>query len=262
MEMKPRKEKSSYIIRSVAHALDILEQFIGNGDEHGIAELSRRLALHKNKVFRILATLEHRRYVEQNPATESYRLGLKNLHLRQTFVRQMGLLRQARPVQESLVRECNETAYVAVMRDFQIVYLDAVETGLPVRVVSRVGERVPMHCTASGKVIAAGLSEKSLGEYIRTTQLKTHTSNTISDPANLAEHLRSVADLGYAVDNEEFDVGVRCVGAPIRDYTRQIIGAVSITGPSERLSSERMNRELIPLVKRSAQEISSRLGYY
>lgn len=257
-----KKEKSSYIIQTVAQALDILEQFHGNVDELGIAQLSRRLKLHKNKVFRLLATLETRNYIEQNPATENYRLGLKNLHLGQTFVKQMVLLRHARPVQESLVRKCNETSYVAISKDFQIVYLDAVESDLPVRVVPRVGVKLPIYCTAAGKVVAASLSEEILREYLHAGKLNRYTANTISDPDELVNHLRSIADLGYAVDNEELDVGVRCVGAPIRDYTRQVIGAISISGPSMRLSAERMSHELIPLVKKAAEEISSRLGFH
>lgn len=256
-----KKTKSDYIIQAVAHALEMLEQFHDNIDELGVAELSRRLKLQKNKVFRLLATLESRNYIEQNKTTEGYRLGLKSLLLGQTFVRQMGFLRQARPVQESLARKCNETSYVAIMKDFQIVYLDAVESDLPVRVVPRVGEKLPIYCTAAGKVVAASLNEEILREYIRAGKLKRYTSNTISDPDELVDHLRSIAELGYAVDNEELDVGVKCVGAPIRDYTRKVVGAVSISGPSMRLSAERMNYELIPLVKKAAEEISVKLGH-
>jgi DNA-binding IclR family transcriptional regulator len=260
--MMTKKEKTDYTIHAVSDALDILEQFHDEVDEFGVAELSRRLGLHKNKVFRLLATLESRDYIEQNVITGNYRLGLKNLHLGQTFSKQMGILRQARPVQESLTRKCNETSYVAIMKDFQIICLNAVESDLPVRVVPRVGEKLPIYCTAAGKVIAASLNEETLWEYIRAGELKRYTKNTISDPDELANHLRNIPSRGYAEDNEELDVGVKCVGAPIRDFTRHVIGAVSISGPSMRLSAERMNRELIPLVKNAAEEISIRLGYY
>lgn len=255
-----KKEKSTYVIQTVAYALEILEQFHDNVDELSIAELSRSLKLHKNKTFRLLATLESRNFVEQNITTKTFRLGLKNLHLGQTFVKQAGLLRQARPVQESLTRMCNETSYVTIMKDFQIICLNAVESDLPVRVVPRLGEKLPIYCTAAGKVLAASLNEEILWEFIHAGELKRHTKNTISDPYELASHLRSITDLGYAVDNEELDVGVKGVGAPIRDYTRHVIGAVSISGPSMRLSAERMNHELIPLVKKAAEEISCRLG--
>ena len=99
-----RREKTNYIIQSVSHALDVLEQFSGEHDELGVTELSKRLKLHKNNVFRLLATLESRGYIEQNKATENYRLGIRCLQLGQTYVTQMGLLRQARPIIESLAQ--------------------------------------------------------------------------------------------------------------------------------------------------------------
>jgi IclR family KDG regulon transcriptional repressor len=257
-----KKDKSEYIIQAVDHALDLLEQFQGDIDELGVTELSKRLKLHKNNVFRLLATLESRNYIEQNRVTENYRLGLKTLELGQTFIKQMGLLRQSRPVLESLVKECNETTYVAILKDSHIVYLDVVETDLTVRVVPRVGSRLPAYCTAAGKIQLAFMTDEELDHYLPTKELKRFTANTITDRNEFKTHLAKVADLGYAVDNEEMDVGVCCVGAPIRDYTRRIIGAVSISGPSMRFSKERMENELIPLVKRAGEDISTKLGFH
>jgi len=210
----------------------------------------------------LLATLESRGYIEQNKVTENYRLGLKTLELGQTFVKQMGLLRQSRPVLEAMVRECNETSYVAILKDFYIIYLDVVETDLTVRVVPRVGSRLPAYCTAAGKVQIAYLSEEELEQYIPAKDLKAYTPNTLTDRKELVRILEKVAEQGYAIDDEELDVGVRCVSAPIRDYTRRIVGAVSISGPSMRLSLERIEKELIPLVKRAAEEISIKLGFH
>ncbi len=257
-----KKEKSEYIIQAVDHALDLLEQFHDDIDELGVTELSKRLKLHKNNVFRLLATLESRGYIEQNRVTENYRLGLKTLELGQTFIKQMGLLRQSRPVLEWLVRECNETTYVAILKEFHIVYLDVVETDLTVRVVPRVGARLPAYCTAAGKVQLAYMTDEELENFLPSKELKRFTPHTIADKEELKVHLKTVAEQGYAVDNEELDIGVRCVGAPIRDYTRRIVGAVSISGPSMRFSDERMETELIPLVKKAAEEISTKLGYH
>ncbi|HOI14880.1 MAG TPA: IclR family transcriptional regulator [Geobacteraceae bacterium] len=257
-----KKEKSDYLIQSVSHALDLLEQFHEEIDELGVTELSKRLNLHKNNVFRLLATLESRGYIEQNKVTENYRLGLKTLELGQTFVKQMGLLRQSRPVLEEMVRECNETSYVAILKDFYIIYLDVVETDLTVRVVPRVGSRLPAYCTAAGKVQIAYLNEEELEQYIPQKELKAYTPHTLTDRDELIRNLKTVAETGYAIDDEELDVGVRCVSAPIRDYTRRIVGAVSISGPSMRLSLERIDKELIPLVKKAAEEISFKLGYH
>jgi len=257
-----KKEKSEYIIQAVSHSLDLLEQFHDDVDELGVTELSKRLKLHKNNVFRLLATLESRNYIEQNKVTENYRLGLKTLELGQTFIKQMGLLRQSRPVLEALVKECNETTYVAILKECHIVYLDVVETDLTVRVVPRVGARLPAYCTAAGKVQMAYMTDEELENYLPSKEMKRYTPKTVIDREELKKHLKVIAEQGYAIDDEEMDVGVKCVGAPIRDYTRRIIGAVSISGPSMRFTDERLEKELIPLVVRSGEEISHKLGYH
>ena len=257
-----KKEKSEYVIQSVCHALDLLEQFRGDVDELGVTELSNRLKLHKNNVFRLLATLESRSYIEQNKVTENYRLGLKTLELGQTFIKQMGLLRQSRPILERLVKECNETTYVAILKDFQIVYLDVVETDMTVRVVPRVGTQLPAFCTAAGKAQIAFMTDEELEHYLPAKELKSFTSNTITDRNELKKQLKVIAEQGFAIDNEELDLGVKCIGAPIRDYTRRIVGAVSISGPSMRLTDERMDKVLIPMVQKAAADISLRLGYH
>jgi DNA-binding IclR family transcriptional regulator len=256
-----KKEKTDYLIQAVSHALDLLEQFREDVDELGVTELSKRLNLHKNNVFRLLATLESRNYIEQNKVTENYRLGLKTLELGQTYIRQMGLLRQARPILERLVKECNETTYVAILKDFKIVYLDVVETDMTVRVVPRVGTQLPAYCTAAGKVQIAAMSDEELAKYLPARELKRYTPNTVIDRDALKKQLKQIVEQDYAIDDEELDLGVRCVGAPIRDYTRRIVGAVSISGPSMRLTDERIEKDLVPLVKKAADEISNRLGY-
>ena len=255
-----KREKPSYIIQRVAQALEIMEQFRDDVHELGVTELGRRLKLHPSKVFRLLVTLECRGYIEQNPATEGYRLGLKAHQLGQAFLQHMGLLRQARPVQESLVRSCGETSYVSVMKDFEMVCLFAVESDLPVRVAPRIGTRSPLHCTGGGKVLAANLSEHDLGRYLYDRELKRLTPNTIVDPDELAGQLLRTADLGYAVDHEESQLGVTCIGAPLRDQSGAVVGAVSVAGPSMRMVPQRLHDEIIPLVKEAAHVISLRLG--
>ena len=256
-----KKDKSEYIIQAVSHALDLLEQFHDDVDELGVTELSKRLKLHKNNVFRLLATLESRGYIEQNKATENYRLGLKALELGQTFIKQMGLLRQAKPILERMVEESNETSYVAIYKENHIVYLDVIETSLTVRVVSRVGSRLPAYCTASGKVHMAHMSEEELDELLASTKFVQHTPATIANADAMRKALDKVREDGYAIDDEELDAGVRCIAAPIRDYTRRIVGAISISGPSMRISDERIKAELVPLVLNASSDLSTRLGY-
>ncbi|MFZ2951140.1 MAG: IclR family transcriptional regulator [Desulfuromonadaceae bacterium] len=255
------RKKTTYNIQVVSSALDVLEQFHGTDGELGFTELCNHLKISKNKVFRLLATLESRYFIEQNKETTGYRLGLKNLQLGHTYLKQTGFLRHAKPVLESLTRRCNETSYVAILKDFQAVYLDSIESNLPVRVVSRVGKRFPIYCTAVGKILAADLDERVLREHFKKTEFVRYTSNTIIDHAELADHLTRISELGYAVDDEELDVGVKCVAAPIRDYTKRVIGAVSISAPSMRSADDRMDNVLIPLIRESAQELSDKLGY-
>ena len=259
--MKMERDRSSYHIKTVSRAIDVLEQFHGDCAELGVTALSKRLSLGKNNVFRLLATLASRDYVEQDPATGNYRLGLKNFELGQTMVSQMGLLRQARPVIESMAASSNETTDLAVLKRGHILYVDAVETDLPVRVSPRLGSWFPVHCTAASKVHLAFMSADQLTPLLPTGQLQRFTANTITDVKKLLQQLRQIALKGYAIDDEELDVGVRSVGAPIRDFTRRVVGAVSISGPVTRITKTRLTRELIPLVQSGAAEISCRLGY-
>src|SRR5215470_2863831 len=138
-----RREKSNYAIQSVSHALDVLEQFNHSVEEIGVTELSKRLKLHKNNVFRLLATLEARGYIEQNRATENYRLGLKCLQLGQIYVNQTGFLTQAKETLEELVKSVDESCYVSVKKGTAIVPLDFIEPQNPVRVVSFIGRMLP-----------------------------------------------------------------------------------------------------------------------
>ena len=256
-----KRKKSDYIIQSVDHALDVMEAFHGEEDELGITELSRRLKLHKNNIFRILATLENRGYIEQNMVTDNYRLGLGTLELGQTYIRHTGLLRVARPVTEELGKKVNENVYIGILKESYAFYLDVVESSHTVRVLSRVGCRVPTYCSAMGKAQLAFETPETISEVLGKKELKKFTPSTISDRDKVIEHLALVKELGYAVDDEEWDEGVRCVAAPIHDYTRKVVGAVSVSAPSVRMPMEQVKKELAPMIIEACDEISERLGY-
>lgn len=255
-----KRDKSNYIIQSVAHALDVLEEFKGDAIELGVTELSKKLKLHKNNIFRLLATLEARGYIEQNKSTENYRLGLKSLELGQTFIRQMGLLRQARSTLEELASRANETSYLAIMRSNDVIYLDVVEANQTVRVASRVGLRLPPFCTAVGKVLIASDSEEELRKKL-PEHLEKRTDKTITDAKVLIEHLKKVHKQGYALDDEEYEEGVRCIAAPVRDYTGNVVAAISISGPAMRMTDKKIVDDLVQAVRDGGEEVSRRLGF-
>lgn len=255
-----KRDKSNYIIQSVAHALDVLEEFKGGADELGVTELSKKLKLHKNNVFRILATLESRGYIEQNKATENYRLGIKCLELGQTYIKQMGLLKLAKSILEDLANTCGETSYISILRNNDVVYLDSVETKATVRVVSRVGLHLPVHATAAGKSLIMYESEDELRKRIRQ-DLKKLTSNTLDTFDDLLKELKESSRRGFTTDIEEFEVGVCCVGAPVRDYTGRIVGAISISGPASRMTRETIEKQISKHVVDKSAELSMRLGF-
>src|SRR4030095_892879 len=198
-----RREKSNYVIQSVSPSLDVLEQFHGNVDEIGVTELSKRLKLHKNNVFRILATLEARGYIEQNRSTENYRLGTKCLQIGQTYLQHMGLLQQARPIMVEVVKACRESTYVAVMRKGKVVPIDMVESDQPVRIISHVGENLPLYCTAAGKVHLAFEPDAEIQRCFPDNSGQ-HTEYTITNRQILMEQLKKVASAGYAIEDGEY----------------------------------------------------------
>src|SRR5262245_57818209 len=233
-----RREKSNYIIQSVSHALDVLEQFSGEAEELGVTELSKRLKLHKNNVFRLLATLESRGYIEQNRTTENYRLGIRCLQLGQSYVQHMGLLRQARPIMTDLVRQVRETTYLAVLRRAAVVPVEVIEADRSVRIVSQLGEALPLHATAAGKAYLAFEAEDDLRTLL-PDGLPRSTEKTIVDRQALMQQLRTVANSGYAVDMGEHLEDIRAVAAPVRDYARSVVGTLAVAAPASRLTAER-----------------------
>jgi IclR family KDG regulon transcriptional repressor len=256
-----KKAKSDYLIQSVSRALDILEAFAVGQEELGVTELSRKLKLHKNNVFRLLATLETRGYVEQDKETGNYRLGMKTFEVASVFVHHLGLTKQARPALEQLAAETTETAYLAVLEGPWVVCVDGVETGHAVRVVPYLGQRLPAHATALGKAQLAFRPQDELEQLWKQHELTGLTSRTVTDAGRLGQELAGVAAQEMALEDEEAASGVRGVAAPIRDYQRRVVGAVGVVGPVSRLPLERLSGELVSRVKAAAHAVSKRLGY-
>lgn len=256
-----RREKTNYVIQSVAHSLDVLEQFSNDVDELGVTELSKRLKLHKNNVFRLLATLEARGYIEQNKATENYRLGSRCLNLGRWYINHMGLVRQARPILAELTRKCRESAFVGIVRRDGVVPLEAAEPeDRFVKITPPIGDAMPLYCTAAGKVYLAFEPDEELMTAL-PAQLQAYTDKTIVDRATLIEQLHAAAANGYSVDHGEFMEDVSSVAVPIRDYTRSVVGSLAVAGPAYRLSAERVTGEIAPTILEAGRELSQRLGY-
>jgi len=257
-----KREKVNYTIQSVSHALDILESFTKTEDELGVTELSKRLGLHKNNVFRLLATLEHRGYIEQNKVTENYRLGPKTLQIGSIFIEQRECRRQARPIIESLMASSGETAVVAVLRGNKVIYMDSVETNRTVRAISRIGAMLPAHCTAVGKAQLATLSPVEIERLYPEISLPGLTDKSIKTRDALTAELKKTAERGYAFENEECDPEVRSIAVPVKDFSKSVIAAVGIVAPASRLTDERLEKSgIISLLLESGKALSAKLGF-
>jgi IclR family KDG regulon transcriptional repressor len=256
-----KKAKADYLIQSVSRALDILEAFTANEGELGVTELSRRLKLHKNNVFRLLATLETRGYVEQDKESGNYRLGMKTFEVASVFTHHLGVTRQARPVLEQLARATDEAACLGVLDGPSVVCVDVVEATQAVRVVSHLGRRLPAHAAALGKAQLALRSREEREEMWKRAAPMSVTGRTLVDPSRLVEELARVAEREWALEDEELEPGVRGLAAPIRDYARRVVGAIGVRGPAFRLSLERLETEIAPRVRAAARDVSQRLGF-
>ncbi len=263
MTKQSHKPKSEYSIQTVQNALRLLEAF-DSDIELGVSELSRRLDLHKNNVFRLLATLEQAGYIEQCSHSDHYRLGIRCLELGHAYERGADLMRAARRAMEGLCRELGETAHVAVLRDFEVVHLDGVAPTRVMVCARRTGMRLPAHCTALGKVLLASAGDELLAQYdvdrVQREGLTPNQDRTIVDRDKLFEHLRTVAVQGFALDLEEFEVGLCCAAAPIHDGVGQLCAALSVSGPASRLGEQRLLDEAVPAVTEAAQALSRELG--
>ena len=251
-----------YTIQVVAHALDLFEQFLHGSDELSATEISNLLKLSTQSTFRLLTTLESRGYVEKNFVTDRYRLGLKTFELRQNYLSQSGLLTRARPFLEKLLSASGETAYLVYLDKTHIVYVAAMESSQPVHVASRRGARLPAYCTASGKALIAGLPDAELDHLFPEGTMQSFTDRTSSSMTTLKKELQQVIRQGYAVDNEEYDREVCCVAAPVFGSTGRAVGALSISGPAFRMSSDRVENELAPLILQSCTDLSKHLGFH
>lgn len=257
-----KREKENYLIQSVSHAFDILESFTKTEDELGVTELSKRLELHKNNVFRLLATLEHRGYIEQNRQTENYRLGPKTLQLGAIFIEQRECRRQARPILENLTAVTGETSVVAVLRANKVIFMDSVETDRTVRAVSRIGALLPAHCTAVGKALLSALPVAEVERLFPEKELAPCTHLTLRNRDALMNDLKAVKERGYAVEHEECDLDVKSIAAPVRDFSKSVIAAVGIVAPASRLTGERIDKDgIIALTQEAAMVLSTKLGY-
>jgi DNA-binding IclR family transcriptional regulator len=231
-----------------------LDLFNEKGTEFSITEINYLLNFNKASTFRILKNLEEAGYLEKDLETLKYRLGLKIYYLgllADPYAKINGI---TRPFLEKLNEQCEETIHLAMLQQGEALYLNKIEGKKTIRVITRIGMKLPAHCSGVGKVLLAYLPEEEIENVIREKGLQRFTPNTITDRDVLNVELAKVRKQGYAVDNEEIEEGLKCAATPLRDSKGQVMAAISISAPSERFNKEFST--YISMIKKTSKEIS------
>jgi len=249
-----------YMIKVLNKSFSILNIFLEQKSPISMTEISRKLNFNLSTVQRIIETLRYGGYIEQDPISQKYQLGLKLLELGMAKFHQISLIKEATPYLKELVGKFNETVHLGILEDIDVLYLAKEESSQIVRMVSYVGSRAPVHCTGLGKVLLAHLPLSKRKNTLDKIKLSRRTKNTITDRECLEIELDRIEKEGFALDKEENEKDVSCIAAPIRNYQGRVIAAVSISGPSYRIN-EKNQKQLKKEIITTCQKISSRIGF-
>jgi len=246
-------------VQALERAFDILELL--SCEQHGLAltDIRLRLELHKSTVHRFLQALKERGYVEKT-AQGSYRLGMACIELGSLFLHNLALKTEAQPLLRELAGLTGNTVFLAILQDDEVVYIDKMETFNSLRKYSLIGRRAPLYCTALGKAMLSGRSDEEIRRLYGGRKLERHTPATLAGVDRLVQDITRCRARGWSLDDEEYEPGVRCIGAPVRDYRSQVIAAVSTSGSLATMPRQKVEA-FAGQVRKAALEISRRMGY-
>jgi len=253
------KDPNEYNVRAVERALQIMGCFDDEHPERGISEIAQAVGLHKATAYRIVTTLVNYGYLEWIADGQKYRLGLELTNLGFKVIRRMDLRREALPYMKELVQEWDETCDLSIYDQGKIFYIEVLRGNHALTISAAVGQRLPAHCTASGKVFLAYLLPEELDAALNQS-LDAYTNNTITSPDELRKKLENIRNQGFAVDYEEYEVGVCALSAPIFNRRGDVIAAIGGPSPISRMTPARIT-ELAKAFQSAAQAISHRMGY-
>lgn len=244
-------------VKSLYKALKVLECFTVSKPELGITEISEQLGLYKSNVHNIADTFVKAGYLEKNTENDKYRLGFKILELSHIISANISLRHIVLPHMRELADITNETIYLAVPREGEVIYLDSCSPKHQLSTRAMLGIKAPLYCTGIGKAMLAFLPEEVLTVVV-SSGLARHTDKTITDLQQLKEELSDIRTRGYAIDNMEHEFGIKCVGMPIRNKNRQVTAGISISGPSLRFDARKI-KEFGVLLQKTVHDIEDKL---
>jgi len=246
-------------VQSLQRAIRILEVLAESAYGMSLGEMAEILGLPPSTLHRLLTTLESSRFVRFDAGEGLWQIGVQAFIIGSAFVRARDLVRMARPHMRRLMEASGETANIYVEDNGEAVCIGQVECRQVMRAISRPGGRVRMHCSGAGKAILAWRGDEELAAVLRSHGLPRATERTIDRPARLREELARIRERGFAVDDEEYAIGMRCVAAPVFDEQGYAIAALSVSGPRARIDNARL-AELGPLVARTARAVTAAYG--
>ncbi len=246
-------------VPSVERVLSLFEFLAHSKRGFSLSELSQKLELPKSSVHLLLTTLERRGYLQKNLATGQYRFGLKLLTLGRTAFEGLEIREEAKPLLELLCKETGLTVHMAVLERNEAVIIEKIEAPGLVRIASWIGRRMEINCTAVGKALVAFLPENEFDQQIKSRGFIKHNQRTITSIGKLKEELSRVREVRYAIDDEEEELGCRCIGAPIFDLHEKVVAAISVSGTTSQIPIERI-QTLARKVRRTSEAISAQLG--
>jgi DNA-binding IclR family transcriptional regulator len=254
----PSRDESPSV--AVERALAMLEAVGQEPEGLSNAEISRKLQIPKSSASYILRTLEKQAYLNRDPQTGKYRVGLKILSLSRGALSGIDVREVALPVMRHLVEKTNLTCHLAILDGPEAVYIEKVEPTGFIRMDTWVGRRMRLHATSVGKAIAAHISQERLEKILATSGMEKRTPKTIATLPRLLKDLERVRAQGYAVDDEENNMGARCVGAPVFNQQGVIEASVGLSGTTNQVNPQTMPR-ILEALKDAARHISLQLGY-
>ena len=247
-------------MKTIEKAFDILETFLKQKGKIGILELADVTKLNVSTAHRIVSTLVKRGYLNQPEKRGQYSLSPKLLEFSLVIKREMKIREVAFPFLDELNKTVNESVNLVILDNNEAVYVEHIASRHGLRMFTQVGARVPLHCTGVGKVFLAHMGEKELQKFLDSKGLPFRTRNTVTDFSKLKNELSIIRRKGTAIDDEENEMGVKCVAAPVKDVNGNVVAAISVSVPSTRLDNNRVQK-LGLLVKNCALKISRRIGY-
>ena len=237
--MRDAASQGTYKVQALDRAFAVLD-LLGESDTPlGLAQVASSLQLHKSTAHRFLMVLERHRMVERTTSGK-FRLGLRLFDFGNRAIEQYDLRDRAQPHLRRLVAETEETAHLCILEAAHVIYIDKIEPARSVRMITRIGASNPVYCTSVGKAILAFLPEERAADVVRRIRFERFTHRTIATPEALRAEMEKTRRRGYAVDDEEFEEGLRCIAVPVLDAQRLPVAAVSVSGPSFRVTAQKL----------------------